>query len=82
MNHLIVEALIELIKLHLKYYERVLQKSQEKNLKIFIMKNVDFSLNYLFRYVDELYRPKVGNAAKYFKKIYKKFDQLNEMAEH
>jgi hypothetical protein len=82
MNHLIVEALIELIKLHLKYYERVLQKSREKNLKIFIMKNVDFSLNYLFRHVDELYRPKVGNEAKYFKKIYKKFDQLNEMAEH
>jgi hypothetical protein len=82
INHLIVEALVELIKLHLKYYERVLQKTQEKNLKIFIMKNVDFSLNYLFQHVDQLYRPKVGNEAKYFQKIYKKLDKLKETAEY
>jgi 5'-deoxynucleotidase YfbR-like HD superfamily hydrolase len=81
INHPIVEALIELIKLHMKYFERTLQKTDEEELKDFIMKNVDFSLNYLFRQVDELYRPKLGNEAKYFKKIYKKFDQLKEIAE-
>ena len=42
------EALVELIKLHLKYYERALQKLQstnEKPLKIFIMKNVEIKRN-------------------------------------
>jgi hypothetical protein len=80
INQTIVEALVELIKLHLKYYERDLQKTQEKNLKIFIMKNVDFSLNHLFHYVDTLYRPKIGHSVKYFTKVYEKMSKLKEMA--
>ena len=82
INYLIVEALVELIKLHLKYYERTLQKTDDINLTNFIMKNVDFSINYLFHHVDTLYRPKVGNAAKFFTKVYDKMDKLKEMAEY
>jgi len=81
INHIIVEALVELIKLHLKYYERILQSSDDKNLKKFIMKNVDFSMNYLFHHVDQLYTPKVGNAAKYFTKVYEKLDKFKQLAE-
>ena len=83
INQTIVEALVELIKLHLKYYERALQKlqtSDEKQLKLFIMKNIDFSLNHLFRHVDTLYRPKIGNSVKYFTKVYEKMSKLKEMA--
>jgi hypothetical protein len=83
INQTIVEALVELIKLHLKYYERALQKIQSTNdkpLKIFIMKNVDFTLNHLFHYVDTLYRPKVGHSVKYFTKVYEKMAKLKEMA--
>ncbi|CAF0815442.1 unnamed protein product [Adineta ricciae] len=83
INQTIVEALVELIKLHLKYYERALQKlqtSNDKQLKNFIMKNVDFSLNHLFHYVDTLYRPKVGHSVKYFTKVYEKMSKLKEMA--
>jgi hypothetical protein len=82
LNHLIVEALVELIKLHLKYYERTLQKTEDINLTNFIMKNVDFSINYLFNHVDQLYRPKVGNSAKFLAKVYEKMDKLKEMAEY
>jgi len=82
INHIIVEALVELIKLHLKYYERTLQKTNDKNLKIFIMKNVDFSLNHLFQHVDQLYRPKIGNAVKFFIKVYEKMDKFQEMAKY
>ena len=83
INQTMVEALVELIKLHLKYYERALQKLQstnEKALKIFIMKNVEFSLNHLFNHVDTLYKPKVGHSAKYFTKVYEKMAKLKEMA--
>ncbi|UJR26252.1 hypothetical protein I4U23_007592 [Adineta vaga] len=83
INQTVVEALVELIKLHLKYYERALQKlqtSNDKQLKNFIMKNVDFSLNHLFHYVDTLYRPKVGHSVKYFTKVYEKMSKLKEMA--
>jgi hypothetical protein len=83
INQTIVEALVELIKLHLKYYERALQKLQstnEKQLKIFIMKNVEFSLNSLFHHVDTLYKPKVGYSVKYFTKVYEKMGKLKEMA--
>lgn len=83
INQTMVEALVELIKLHLKYYERALQKLQptnEKPLKIFILKNVEFSLNHLFNHVDTLYKPKVGHAAKYFTKVYEKMAKLKEMA--
>ncbi|CAF0909120.1 unnamed protein product [Adineta steineri] len=83
INQTIVEALVELIKLHLKYYERALQKLQntnEKQSKIFIMKNVEFSLNHLFHYVDTLYRPKIGHSVKYFTKVYEKMSKLKEMA--
>jgi len=81
INHIIVEALVELIKLHLKYYERILQSSDDKNLKKFIMKNVDFSMNYLFHHVDQLYTPKVGNAGKHFTKVYEKLDKFKQLAE-
>lgn len=83
INQTIVEALVELIKLHLKYYDRALQKLQTSNdrqLKMFIMKNVDFSLNHLFHYVDNLYRPKIGHSVKYFAKVYEKMPKLKEMA--
>ena len=83
INQTIVEALVELIKLHLKYYERALQKLQttnDKPLKMFIMKNVEFSLNHLFQHVDTLYRPKIGQAGKYFTKVYEKMNHLKEMA--
>jgi len=83
INQTIVEALVELIKLHLKYYERALQKLQstnEKQLKMFIMKNVEFSLNHLFQHVDTLYKPKVGHSVKYFTKVYEKMSKLKEMA--
>jgi hypothetical protein len=82
INYIIVEALVELIKLHLKYYERILQKATNKNLKIFIMKNVDFSLNHLFRHVDQLYQPKIGNASKFFTKVYEKMDKFQELGEY
>jgi hypothetical protein len=83
INQTTVEALVELIKLHLKYYERALQKLQTTNdrqLKIFIMKNVDFSINHLFHHVDTLYKPKVGPSVKYFTRIYEKMSKLKEMA--
>ncbi|CAF3911547.1 unnamed protein product, partial [Adineta steineri] len=80
INPVIVEALVELIKLHLKYYERTLQNSNDKNLNIFIMKNVDFSLNYLFHHVEQLHKPKIGHAAKFFTKVYDKMDKLQAIA--
>jgi len=52
----------------------------EKQLKIFIMKNVDFSINHLFYHVETLYKPKVGHSVKYFTKIYEKMSKLKEMA--
>ncbi|CAF1489432.1 unnamed protein product [Rotaria sordida] len=83
INQTIVEALVELIKLHLKYYERALQKLQntnERQLKLFIMKNVEFSINHLFHHVDTLYRPKIGHSVKYFTKVYEKMSKLKDMA--
>jgi hypothetical protein len=83
INQTIVEALVELIKLHLKYYERALQKLQstnDKQLKTFIMRNVDFSINHLFHHVDTLYKPKVGHSVKYFTKVYEKMSKLKDMA--
>lgn len=83
INQTIVEALVELIKLHLKYYERALQKLQNTNeiqLKAFIMKNVEFSLNHLFNHVDTLYRPKIGHSVKYFTKVYEKMSKLRDIA--
>ncbi|CAF1059844.1 unnamed protein product [Didymodactylos carnosus] len=87
INQTIVEALVELIKLHLKYYERALLQTQQmandkqnQQLKLFILKNVDFSLNHLFHYVDNLYRPKIGNSVKFFTKVYDKLPKLQEMA--
>ncbi|CAF0833278.1 unnamed protein product [Adineta ricciae] len=81
INYAIVEALVELIKLHLKYYERTLKKTNDMNLKKFIMKNVEFSLNYLFRYVEELYTPKIGIATKHLTKVYGKLNKLRNLAE-
>ena len=83
INQIIVEALVELIKLHLKYYERALKNLQSTNgqaLKEFIMKNVEFSLNQLFQHVDTLYRPKIGQSFKYFAKVYDKMSHLKELA--
>lgn len=83
INQTIVEALVELIKLHLKYYERALknlQQTNEKLLKEFILKNAEFSLNHLFQHVDNLYRPKIGQSVKYFTKVYEKQTNLKELA--
>ena len=83
INQTIVEALVELIKLHLKYYERALQKLQSTNdtqLKMFILNNVEFSLNHLFHHVDTLYRPKIGQSAKYLTKVYEKMAHLKDMS--
>lgn len=81
INHAIVEALVELIKLHLKYYERTLSKSTDVQLKSFIMKNVDFSLNYLFRHVEQLYAPKVDVMGRALLKVYDKKSKLKSLAE-
>ncbi|UJR22764.1 hypothetical protein I4U23_025796 [Adineta vaga] len=80
INHVIVEALVELIKLHLKYYERTLNKTNDNNLKNFIMKNVDFSLNYLFHHVEQMYTPKIGTSTKFLIKVYDKMDKLRNLA--
>lgn len=83
INETIVQALVALMKLHLKSYERALEKLQstnDKQTKMFIMKNVDFSLNYLFQHVDTLYKPKVGHSVKYFTKVYEKMAKFKEMA--
>ena len=79
INHFIVEALIELIKLHLKYFERALKTSNEPNFKDFIMENVRFSLEYLYAHVEKLFEPKIGNEIKFFRKIHQKLTKFEQL---
>lgn len=83
INQVIVKALLSLIERHSKHIENALQNlrsTDELELKMFIMKNVDFSLNQLYHHMDILYKPKVGHLVEQFTTVFEKMLKLKEIA--